>query len=73
MDNKTEYKILSEKLSTLKSFIKEINFDTVELINASALVERKLTNNNLSGNEISDLNSRLDKLLKTCSGKVKKR
>jgi hypothetical protein len=73
MDNKAEYKTLNEKLSTLKDLIKEINFGTVTLINASALVERKLRNNDLSHNEISALNGKLDKLLKTYSGKAKKR
>ena len=50
-------------MKNLKDAIKRMNLDTVEMINASAEIELKLRNSNISNIEIAELENRINGLL----------
>jgi hypothetical protein len=60
---------LEHKLKTLKEIIKNINTNAVNLIHSSAEIELEIRNS--SGNKTSNIESKIDKLIKKYQNYIK--
>lgn len=55
---------MQNKLNDLKETIRRMNLDTVDMINASAIIELNLRNSKISNDEMTEIEEKINYLLK---------